>query len=312
MAPREVVLEDSGGHALGSLRIVGVPGLSRPGELLTGFEFLRAHRLAKTNDGLVLLVPRTGQRVAWPIEARMVSRSAKSTLELPISIHSVPPASADVGYASMELLALLNTSRLKKISYDSVHREFEPVRDAYSGFRLYATDIRGVSSLQRDLEEHGLKVATEAQRIDEVLTLDRNVSLVFWLISSVGVAGLAAFLTATLLSSVERKRRSLGVLALLGLSANRLALFPVFQSILLMFIAGSIAYPAAAGVACVVELCLSDRIGFAGLADGIGVFRPRTVLVFFGLALVLAGVTATIAAVRIRKCDLSTSLRQEQ
>ncbi len=312
VAPRDVVLEDSGGHALGSLRVVGVPGLSRPGDLLPGFEFLQTHRTAKTNDGLFLLVPRTGQRVAWPTEARMVGRSAKSKLELPISIHPIPPASADVGYVSMELLAMLNTSRLKKICYDPVHREFEVVRDAYSGFRLYAADIRSVSSLQRDLEEQGLKVATEGQRIDEVLTLDRNVSLVFWLISSVGVAGLVAFLAATLLSSVERKRRSLGVLALLGLPANRLALFPIFQSMLLMLIAGSIAYPAAAGVACVVELCLSGRFGFAGLADGIGVFRPRTVLFFFALALALAGVTAAIAAARIRKCDLSASLRQEQ
>lgn len=109
----------------------------------------------------------------------------------------------------------------------------EPQRSArvYPGFRLYAADLEGVERLRRYFAERNLEVATQADAIAQVRSLSRNLSLVFWIIASLALGGAFAAMTASALAAVERKRRALSVLRLLGFSSTALVAFVVLQAL---------------------------------------------------------------------------------
>ncbi|MNO94387.1 FtsX-like permease family protein [compost metagenome] len=106
----------------------------------------------------------------------------------------------------------------------------DPAR-VYPGFRLYAGDLDSVERLRQLFAERGLDVATQAATIAQVRSLSRNLALVFWIIAGLAVLGAFAAMTASSLAAVERKRRALAVLRLLGFSTAALIAFVVLQSL---------------------------------------------------------------------------------
>ncbi|WP_047306625.1 ABC transporter permease [Pseudomonas fluorescens] len=101
----------------------------------------------------------------------------------------------------------------------------------YPAFRLYARDLDDVEPLRLYFAERGLLVATQAQTIAQVQSLSRNLSIVFWVIAGLALAGAFAAIFAGALAAVERKRRELSVLRLLGFSTGALLLFVVAQAL---------------------------------------------------------------------------------
>jgi putative ABC transport system permease protein len=103
---------------------------------------------------------------------------------------------------------------------------------SYARFRLYADSIYSVAGLERDLTAEGVEVRTRVAEIATMQALDRNLTRVFWLIASIGSLGFLASLAANLLANVERKRRELSIVRLIGFPTGSLVLFPVAQAML--------------------------------------------------------------------------------
>ncbi|HEY0288392.1 MAG TPA: ABC transporter permease [Pseudomonas sp.] len=101
----------------------------------------------------------------------------------------------------------------------------------FASMRLYARTLGDVEPLRRYFVERNLLVSTQAATITQVLSLSRNLSIVFWIIAALAVLGACAAIFAGALSAVERKRRELSVLRLLGLSTGSLLLFVVLQAL---------------------------------------------------------------------------------
>ncbi len=101
----------------------------------------------------------------------------------------------------------------------------------YPSFRLYATDLDSVEVLRRHFAGRNLEVATQAETIAQVRSLSRNLTLVFWIIACLALGGAFAAMTASALAAVERKRRALSVLRLLGFSSSALVAFVVLQAL---------------------------------------------------------------------------------
>ena len=149
---------------------------------------------------------------------------------MPVAPHTLAD---DVAFVPVRLGGILNLFRERNMTYDAMTNQFVLARLGYSGFRLYATTIDDVDNLRRDFERQGLPVHTEAQRIQEVIDLDRALTLLFWGIAAVGIIGGAMALLASLYATVERKRRELGVLRLLGLSRRTLCRYPIYQGLMI-------------------------------------------------------------------------------
>ena len=101
----------------------------------------------------------------------------------------------------------------------------------YPAFRLYARRLTDVEPLRQYFAAQNLLVSTQAQAIAQVQSLSRNLSIVFWIIAGLALSGAFAAIFAGALAAVERKRRALSVLRLLGFSTAALLLFVVLQAL---------------------------------------------------------------------------------
>ncbi|MGY2683119.1 ABC transporter permease [Pseudomonas tolaasii] len=101
----------------------------------------------------------------------------------------------------------------------------------YSAFRLYARNLADVEALRVYFAAQNLLVSTQANTIAQVQSLSRNLSIVFWIIAGLALAGAFAAIFAGALAAVARKHRDLSVLRLLGFSTGGLLLFVVLQAL---------------------------------------------------------------------------------
>ncbi|OPA96762.1 hypothetical protein BFW87_10585 [Pseudomonas fluorescens] len=101
----------------------------------------------------------------------------------------------------------------------------------YPAFRLYARSLTDVEPLRVYFAAQNLLVSTQANTIAQVQSLSRNLSIVFWVIAALALAGAFAAIFAGALAAVARKRRELSVLRLLGFSTGGLLVFVVLQAL---------------------------------------------------------------------------------
>jgi putative ABC transport system permease protein len=106
-----------------------------------------------------------------------------------------------------------------------------PPRAEYASFRLYAADLDAVAPLADRLSEQGIEVRSRAAEIANVQRLDASFTRIFAIIAGLGGVGYLLSLGANLWSNVERKRRDLSLIRLLGFSGGALMRFPAVQAV---------------------------------------------------------------------------------
>lgn len=183
------------------------------------------------------------------------SREARERAELAVTVAAVAPAGAfsrDGAFVAVPLLLAIEDWREgRAVPEYGWPGDAAPAPRRYAGFRLFARSIFDVAPLEDELTRAGLNVQSRADDIEVVLGLDRNLSLVFLVVAAIALAGYAVSLASSLWANVERKRRALSVLRLLGLPARAAAGFPLIQGLLVAFagLAGAFAlYALAAGI----------------------------------------------------------------
>ncbi|MEO7318365.1 MAG: hypothetical protein ABIZ56_05195 [Chthoniobacteraceae bacterium] len=161
-------------------------------------------------SGLVTPVAPEGERFAILPHATALAtggivafRSHRGTLGIPIKF--LAPSGGPLALAPLPLAALLRRAAERPVRFDAVRGVFIKERHGHASFRLYPRTIEDVEPLRRHFESLGLRVATQAERILEVIELDRQLTCMFWLIALVGIVGGVAALVASLFASVERK-----------------------------------------------------------------------------------------------------------
>ena len=149
-----------------------------------------------------------------------------------IDIAAASVASRSIAFVYLDLLLATEHFKDGKAvpelgwSGDAVNQ----VSRSYPSFRLYARSIYDVENLVKILEDEGARVKANASEIATVQSIDRNLSIIFWIIACVGAAGFAFSLGASLWANVDRKKKDLSILRLLGFKSGRIVLFPVMQS----------------------------------------------------------------------------------
>ncbi|SFA72113.1 ABC transporter permease [Pseudomonas sp. NFPP24] len=174
----------------------------------------------------------------------------------------------------------------------------------YPAFRLYARNLTDVEPLRVYFAGQNLLVSTQAQTIAQVQSLSRNLSIVFWVICGLALAGAFAAIFAGALACVARKRRELSVLRLLGFSTGGLLLFVVVQA---QYSAGFAAV-LSAGLYGLAESGLNELF-----VQVPGEYASHLLARHYGLALVaVLGVSAVAAACggwRVARIQASEGIR---
>ncbi|MBD0270452.1 MAG: hypothetical protein ICV73_00860 [Acetobacteraceae bacterium] len=161
----------------------------------------------------------------------------RETIELPMTVVAIvrddwlPGASALAHPAVLERIeAFLDGFAVPELGIGGEPPEARPV--VHENLRLYARRLEDVGPLAARLRaEFGVETVSAEERIGQILALDRNLLLIFGLVTLIAGAGLVLTVAAQVWANVERKRAHLSVLRLMGGSRGTLALFPLAQAL---------------------------------------------------------------------------------
>lgn len=182
-----------------------------------------------------------------------------------------------------------------------------PQQRSYPGFRLYARSIYDVADLRNDLVGQGIEVRTRAGDIELVMRMDRNLSAIYWAIAIIGLIGFSLSLGASLWANVDRKRKELSVLRLVGFRTGDIVWFPVTQALYTGLLGWMLAVGIYLAAAQAINGMLADQ-----LADGqqVCVLLPAHYLVALLVTLGAAMLAAALAGWRSARIEPSEGLRE--
>lgn len=177
----------------------------------------------------------------------------------------------------------------------------------YARARVYARDIDSVAPLERWLNEQRIETASRLAEINNVKAINHVLGLIFSVIAGAALIGCIASLVGAFLANIDRKRRHLAVLRLLGFSSLAVSAYVVLQALVLSLVG----YLGGLGSYYLGSL-LFDRLLVSSQATGafichITVWHGVVALL---LAFLVAGLVALIGALRAIRIQPAESLRE--
>ena len=162
-------------------------------------------------------------------------RGHQERVHLPLTVAAIAPARAfsrDGAFVSVLLLEALEDFRDGR-AVPVLGWGGEPVdaNRTYPGFRLYARSIYDVAGLRDAFARLNVDVHTRTAEIELVQRMDRNLTAIYWAIAVIGLVGFSLSLGASLWANVDRKRKELSVLRLVGFRTADIVWFPMVQAL---------------------------------------------------------------------------------
>lgn len=190
--------------------------------------------LALTHEAAARLGVSPGMRLEGIVYRNL--HQQRQVLRLPLRVSAVLAESNYSGWGAFVSLPLLEALERYRDGYavpelgvaDGAAYPLGASR--YARLRLYARTLEAVPGLAELLRAQGYDVSTRSKDIELVRNIDHALSFLFRLIAGVGVAGCVLSLGASLWANVERKRRELALLRLVGIRNRLLAGFPAVQA----------------------------------------------------------------------------------
>jgi len=238
-------------------------------------------------------------------------RGQQERVHLDLTVAAVAPQRAfsrDGAFVSVRLLEALEDFRDGRAVPDLGWGGAPANSDRnYTGFRLYARSIDDVAALGAAFAEIGVDVHTQVAGIELVKRMDRNLTAIYWAIAVIGLVGFSLSLGANLWANVDRKRKQLSVLRLVGFRTGDIVWFPMVQAL----------YTAILGWALAVCLSYITALVINGMmAEQVEPGQQVCVLLPFhyGIALALtcgaAVLAAGLAGLRSARVEPSEGLRE--
>jgi putative ABC transport system permease protein len=208
----------------------------------------------------------------------------------------------------VELLGVLRTANQRAIVFDNARQRFKMARGGYRGFRLYAASIDDVPYLYHRLKDEGIEVMAEVEAIERIQILNQGLTRLFWLIALLGLFGGTAVLVSSLYAAVERRRRDLGVLRLLGFARNHVFFFPIAQGIIIAIMGLLAGFGGYAVLAGVINHAFSSELA---PGEAFCVLPNQYIPVFCLTTLVMAALASLVAAWRATSIDPAEVIREQ-
>lgn len=123
--------------------------------------------------------------------------------------------------------------------------ETPQTRNYFARARIYADRIESVESLSALLLAEGIETSSRLAEIKSVQSIDKVLGLIFAVIAWIALLGCAASLIGALMANIDRKRKDLALLRLMGYGRSAMQLYVVFQACALTlagFVVGCLLY----------------------------------------------------------------------
>ena len=103
--------------------------------------------------------------------------------------------------------------------------------------RIYANSIDQVAALDLWLKQQRIETVSRLADIENIKSINRVLSLIFNVIAGTALIGCVASLIGAFLANVDRKRKHIAVLRLLGFTSPAVGLYIIFQGVILTLLA---------------------------------------------------------------------------
>ena len=282
----------------------GDPLLAADGYLPDGMS-----RVVLSQSAAEKLQVERGDRIDGSVSRRYLGRKERKHVELEVAdVAAVGAFGRDGAFADVRLVEALEDFRdgraVPELGWNGDATDAER---NYPGFRLYARSIYDVAGLKSELTGQGIDVRTKAGDIDLVMRMDRNLSAIYWAIAIIGLIGFSLSLGASLWANVDRKRKELSVLRLVGFRTGDIVWFPVTQA----FYTGLLGWALAIGIyhaaAYAINGMLADQLSSG---QEVCILLPQHFVMALGLTVGAAVLAAALAGWRSARIEPSDGLRE--
>jgi len=270
-----------------------------------------------TDDAVILseatarkLGVKAGDTVRGAVQRRMNGQDQASVR--PLLVQAVAPenlATGDFAFVSLRLLVLSEDYRDGNIESINVPGSDEAALQGrtYASARLYARDLDEVEALAAAVEATGVSVRLRSQQIAVVRTLDHGLNWVAGIIVALGMVGVACSVAVSQWLGVERRRREISVLRLIGLTRANALLMRVAEALVI----AACAFLAAAIVFLLLSPLADRLIAAAEIIDGpICRLAPEQFLLLFAVTALAGGLGALIGGARVLGVEPAECLRE--
>ena len=232
-------------------------------------------------------------------------------VHLPLTVAAIAPETAfarNGAFVSVQLLEALEDFRdgraVPELDWDGLSVN---TQRTYPGFRLYARSIQDVAGLRDAFAAIGVEVHTRVAEIETVQRMNRNLTIIYWVIAVIGLVGFSLSLGASLWANVDRKRKQLSVLRLVGFRTRDIVWFPMVQSLFTAVLGWALAVSLYYVTAQVINAMMAEQV-----AAGQQVCRLLQVhyVIALGLTCSAAVIAAGLAGMRSARIEPSEGLRE--
>ena len=206
-----------------------------------------------------------------------------------------------------ELLGVLRTAQLRGVLYQPEHGGFIMARGGFRGFRLYTGSIDDVPAVYRRLQNEGIESIAQVETIERIQVLDTGLGRLFWLIATLSVGGGTAVLLSSLYAAVERLKRDLGILRLVGFSRNHVFFFPLVQAMIIAILGLAVGMGASFVLASVINQSFARELG---PGEQFCRLPAEYLLIAIPATLTLALISSLVAAKRATQIDPAEAIRE--
>lgn len=180
-------------------------------------------------------------------------------------------------------------------------------REIFARARIYAKSLDDVAPLAEKLEkQHHLSVDTKIKAINEIKAIDSVLAIIFAVIALTSIFGCILSLMGAFLSNIERKRKEIAVLRLLGFRQSAVGIYLICQAIVLSSVSFILSYILFNVGSISFNILLGEHLPQAHFVSRV---HPVHLLFAFGLCFILSSLVATIGAIRAVKIQPAESLR---
>lgn len=179
-------------------------------------------------------------------------------------------------------------------------------RTTFARARIYAKTLDDVSPLAQKLREKNIDIRTEAKAIENVKAIDSVLETIFTVIAGTSIIGCLLSLIGAFLANIDRKRKEIAILRLLGFQAKSVVSYLILQAIILSSISFILSYLFFLVGSQLFNQKLTNHLMETHFISSL---QPIHLLIAFTISFILAGIVAAIGAIRALKIQPAESLR---
>jgi len=277
--------------------------------LLPSLEPPKSGELLLSASAAQRLQVQTGERLKLVVQRQIEGKNQRGQVEVTVS--GILPASAFARPAALLDLHLLVATEDFRDGFATPllgisEGENAPERSHYARARLYAKNLEDVALLAQRLSSEHIESQTRASEIESVQAISRVLNLIFAVIAWTAVLGAAFALGGALLASIERKRRELALLRLIGFARQAIAGLVVMQSALLSVLAFVLALLLYAVGSAVFNSALGANLNQSGFVCRL---TAQHLWLAFATTMLLSSLVAAMGGWRATRIEAAESLR---